>query len=128
MIADSLGQRDCLSAPEPHSRTRDASRLDLFSHFSPRGDRVRSHPEPKSCERQAGALRYHALKTALLAGALERRHAVHSSKPESHRAQPKLRPRRLLTQFPTPGHRRHSQERQQRETEPATDELPHRLT
>ena len=71
---------------------------DLFSHLGPRGDRVRSHPEPKSCERQALALRDDGLKTALPAYTVERRDAVHSCKPKACRTRPELGPRRLLAQ------------------------------
>ena len=127
-VADSLGQRECRSALEPLGRAPDARRQDLFSHLGPRGDRVRSHPKPKSCERQALALRDDGLKTALLACTVERRDAVHSCKPKACRARPELGPRRPLAQLPAAGHGHHSQEHQDRESQKTPDELPHRLT
>ena len=107
-VADSFGQRECRSALEPLGRARDASRQNLFLHLGPCGDRVRSHPEPKSGERRALALCDDGLKTALLACTVERRDAVHSCKPKACRTRPELGPRRPLAQLPTAGHGRHS--------------------
>ena len=116
------------SALEPLGRASDARRQDLFSHLGPRGDRVRSHPEPKSCERQALALRDDGLKAALLARTVERRDAVHSCKPKACRTRPELGPRRLLAQLTAAGHGHHNQEHQHRESQKPPDDLPHRIT